>query len=612
MNPLSVLKNLPFWLFIAVVLTAMSAMLTSPRAFGFARSGPLREISQGSGHLCSAPLPQGLRRSPKRRFLLPDKPVLTENGSPLSRPDASGKAIERDGEGRFRITKNMVQLSSSDNTSPVQNGRSYVITVSAFNVPEWLLLVLWVAASSAWLVAAIGFRSHCRSALTTVMEGVARLGVALEIPARVLNRTLLNIESLFKLISVKAANGPPLLQRLSSFLLPIPFFVGIIIGLSVCIMAGWRASKVDVYGDRSRFFFQVSPEAYIYPTVDNLYQFVRGKAPLDKTLVLVAGDSVTLGVGQQEQHLWTKRLEQEAGDAYAIVNVSFRGARFTSVGLPLMELLAKEYSRFYVIIDTVPCLWPGWLQHQTVYPYDYILWQSWLSRGLVSNPTRDAELTSALTSNDEQIRLHSQENLIRALLENWTFSSNFWNLVGYRYAFTSYSFYLPPHLPFWLPRRLLSDDDPGESALPAIPERFEKYANESRSQVEGQYINRIETRSDGSLRLNKSSEFAIMALKQAVPDFALRRRILFLVLSRAPYVVDSLNAKERTKYEMSISEWVRMLYEAGFNAMPMGLNYRPEDFIDPTHFSNFASTRMAAEAASMLREMSERDSSDER
>ena len=60
------------------------------------------------------------------------------------------QAIERDGEGRFRIVGNTVKFSSSDQTSPIQNGRRYVITVSAFRVSEWLLLALWTAAFAAW------------------------------------------------------------------------------------------------------------------------------------------------------------------------------------------------------------------------------------------------------------------------------------------------------------------------------------------------------------------------------------------------------------------------------------------------------------------------------
>jgi methanogenic corrinoid protein MtbC1 len=54
---------------------------------------------------------------------------------------------------------------------------------------------------------------------------------------------------------------------------------------------------------------------------------------------------------------------------------------------------------------------------------------------------------------------------------------------------------------------------------------------------------------------------------------------------------------------MSITEWVRMLNEAGFNAMPLGLNYAIEDYVDGSHFSNKASPRMAADVAGMLRKM---------
>ena len=180
MNSLSVLKNLHLWLFAAVVLTVVSATLTSPRLFGLARSAPLKDISQGSGHLCSAPFPEGLRRPPKRRILPPDKPALTENGRPLLRPNAGRQAIERDGEGRFRIAGNSVKFSSSDQSSPIQNGRRYVITVSAFRVSEWLLLALWTAALAAWLATIVGFRSHFRSAWTALMAGLAWLRVAFD------------------------------------------------------------------------------------------------------------------------------------------------------------------------------------------------------------------------------------------------------------------------------------------------------------------------------------------------------------------------------------------------------------------------------------------------
>jgi len=582
MNPFSALKNLPLWLLLAGLLTLVSGLLTSPRQFGLVRGGPLKEITQGDGWLCSAPFPQQLPGSHTRRFLPPDHPFLGEDGRPLSRPDSGRKGIERYGEGRFRIAKDVVQFSSSDGTSPVQNGRSYRLAVSALSVPEWLLLTLWAVAALAWLSVAVQLSRQGR-------------------PKRLL-RLLGQIPSLFQL-----ANGQPMLERLSRFLLPIPFFAGIGIGLAVCLAAGNRAAGVDLYGDRSRFLFQVSPEGYIYPTVDNLLQFIRGKASTDKTLVLVAGSSILLGVGQQEEHLWTNGLQKELGDEFAVVNISFRGAKLTSAGLPLAEMLSKEYSRWCLVTDTPPCTAPDWLvfngSSSYVYPYDYIVWQSWLSGNLLPNGARDAELTSALSSKNEPIRLHAQENLTRAFLEKITFSSNLWNSIGYRHFFTAYSFILPRRLPFWSPRRLVADDEHEESDFLPVPQRFESVAAVERPIIDGMYVDKIETLSDGSLRIVQSAKDAIGNLERIVPDAGLRGRMLFLVTSRASYLVETLDADKKAKHDLSVNEWVRMLDRAGFNAMPLGLNYAAEDYIDGSHFSNKASARMAVEVAGKLRTM---------
>jgi hypothetical protein len=172
---LSILKHPYLWLSAAIILTVISAVLTSPRVFGFARSAALKDISSGSGYLYSARFPKRLRNPPQRRILPADRPALTENGNPLLHPNAGRKAIARDGEGRFRISGTMVSFSSSDQTSPIENGRRYVITVSAFRAPEWLLLVLWTAAFAAWVTTLVGFRSHLRRAWAALIEGLVSL-----------------------------------------------------------------------------------------------------------------------------------------------------------------------------------------------------------------------------------------------------------------------------------------------------------------------------------------------------------------------------------------------------------------------------------------------------
>ena len=195
------------------------------------------------------------------------------------------------------------------------------------------------------------------------------------------------------------AGSTPLLERFSRLLLPMPFFSGVVLGLLLCIAGGHLAARANIYSDRSRFFFQISPEGYVYPTLENLLQFVRQKAPPAKILVLAAGSSISLGVGQQDKHLWTDLLQRELGDEFAVVNVSFRSAKFTSLGLPLLEILSQEYSHFLFVTESRPGYAPEWMVYDSrssfFYPYNYLLFQAWLSGKLLPNPERDQELWDA-------------------------------------------------------------------------------------------------------------------------------------------------------------------------------------------------------------------------
>jgi hypothetical protein len=172
------------------------------------------------------------------------------------------------------------------------------------------------------------------------------------------------------------------------------------------------------------FFFQISPEGYIYPTLENLLQFVRQKAPPEKILVLAAGSSISLGAGQQNSHLWSDLLQQDLGDKFAVVNLSFRSAKFTSIGLPLLEILSQEYPRLLFVTESRPGYAPEWIAYDSresfFYPYNYLLSQAWLSGKLLPNSERDRDVWGALHSSDEYIQLHAREDLIRAVLERAT------------------------------------------------------------------------------------------------------------------------------------------------------------------------------------------------
>ena len=127
---------------LAVLLLSLAAILTSPRMFGLVRQAGLESATPGKGYLLSAKLPGEISRPRDRMVLFPDLPVLLENGTPLARPASQTKEIENGGWGRYRIVNGKVFFSTSAG-QPFQ-GAKYEVVSSAFQVPEILLLLLWI------------------------------------------------------------------------------------------------------------------------------------------------------------------------------------------------------------------------------------------------------------------------------------------------------------------------------------------------------------------------------------------------------------------------------------------------------------------------------------
>ena len=388
----------------------------------------------------------------------------------------------------------------------------------------------------------------------------------------------------------------------------MPFFSGVVLGLLLCIVGGHLAARSNIYGDRSRFFFQISPEGYVYPTLENLLQFVRQKAPPEKILVLAAGSSISLGVGQQDNQLWTDLLQRELGDAFAVVNGSFRSAKFTSIGLPLLEILTQEYPRLLFVTESRPGYAPEWMQYDSrspfFYPYNYLLFQAWLSGKLLPNPERDQELWGALSSSDEYIRLHAREDLIRAVLERATHSSDLWNVLSYRFFFTLFSPVQSPALPFWAPRKQLADD---AWAFTFDREQLIRDQMHQLFILKDAYVDKVESSENGEFKLSAAAWENFAAIERAFPDRTLRARTLFLVTPRNPQLAQELDPTEKQSYEASLRSWSETLNDAGFQAFPLGIDYESEDFIDAHHFSNRGAPKMAADVAARVRRMAEKN-----
>jgi hypothetical protein len=91
---------------------------------------PLPEIEHAGGHCYVARFASSQLRALHHAGLLRDA-TLEENGSPLARSHSLVTDIETVGHGRYFVTSQAICFSTSDNTDPRTNGRTYVLRPSA-------------------------------------------------------------------------------------------------------------------------------------------------------------------------------------------------------------------------------------------------------------------------------------------------------------------------------------------------------------------------------------------------------------------------------------------------------------------------------------------------
>jgi hypothetical protein len=83
----------------------------------------------------------------------------------------------------------------------------------------------------------------------------------------------------------------------------------------------------------------------------------------------------------------------------------------------------------------------------------------------------------------------------------------------------------------------------------------------------------------------------------------MRSRILFLVTARAPYLVRQLSSDQKLCYDFLLSSWAEALRGAGYCALPIGMDYADEDFIDLSHFSEDSVTKFSREVGMEVKKM---------
>src|ERR1700690_2458775 len=387
----------------------------------------------------------------------------------------------------------------------------------------------------------------------------------------------------------------------SALFRPRTFLLGILCGLALCSAVARYVARRGYHEDFTRFHVYISPEAQYYPTVDEMCSVVRANCRSDQILVIVGGNSIFHGVGQPADKMWTRELQQQLGDGYAVLNLAFRGALCTDGGAVVAEVLRKEFPRQIYVANSGPFVPPA---PMGVEPYRYLIWEArW--RGLLETFAPRDELMDE-GRRGQYTRGQFMEIWAGGHLDRILRFRDLWNWVGYKYLFTIQNPMTPNFPGSILPRDAFPDREDDFEDKPFSARFLPQYEDAEMKIVRGFSSIYYLKDSQGNWRLDPGylTEFNRVA-RGAFPD-DLKARTLIMLSRNCPLYVRQLNPDEALRDNDVYRDCVHELRADGYEAADYGADYDETDFGDRTHLTATGGRKLALQVASEVREMAGR------
>jgi lysophospholipase L1-like esterase len=383
---------------------------------------------------------------------------------------------------------------------------------------------------------------------------------------------------------------PSLEERLRLLLAPRVFFLGILLGLTLCGVAGRKAANFFGFHNFQRFHSAINPSGHYYPTALQVRALARRELPRDKIAVIVGGSSVMEGIGQPVEELWTRTLQARLGDEYRVLNLAARGGAPNEYGQLAAEMLCRDHPRVIYVCD---CLLHTYANapdgNRVVYRYFF---QDARARDLLLPfPERDAAL--AALAAERKAKDNFGELLLQSGANRWLSFNDLWHVVAYEACFT-----------LWLPRdrghpwqaRKYQPDDPSKlSAFQPGNEFYKSYLGDVVSYVRGVVAPIPE---EGWTAFT-------LTVHRAVPE-PLRPKTLAVVNRCTPAALRQLaqeNPGFAAKYDQKLQDVVGHLRSSGLKAVVGCTTLDVRDFVDDLHLSSSGGAKLADELAPVIRDM---------
>jgi lysophospholipase L1-like esterase len=374
---------------------------------------------------------------------------------------------------------------------------------------------------------------------------------------------------------------------------PIPVLLGVAVGFLSCCIAGRISAHQQSYERFVRFHLGISPGTHLYPTFSQVLNLAREQVQPGKVMVVVGGNSVFHGVGQSESGVWTRRLQEQLGDDFVVLNLALRGNDPFEFGGLVAERLA--YEGVPVVFVTVAldgnidlCSEREWEGRY----YQYFFWDAW-GKGLLPPLEKRDQWANKNTSKNRLIAMNWHENRHRGFVDSVTYASDLWNTVAYRYFCSVWS---PIKCDsFWLPHKSLQDSTPSEDLLPETCPGEEEIRNAHKIMQDW-----IHTRTAEALLRGENDKLMAEMYRQYLPD-ALKNRTLFVFRMEGTFFRNRLPTAERDQYEALCRRLPQAIDGDDLHVQLVGESYTEKDYLDRSHFSERGGRKLADDLTPTIR-----------
>jgi hypothetical protein len=388
-------------------------------------------------------------------------------------------------------------------------------------------------------------------------------------------------------------------RSFNSHIFLAPLACGIVIGITMCSLAGRSVSRRGISENFVRIHPFVSAESYYYLTASQLIYQIRNFAPKDKILVLVTGNSTLQGYGQNTDELWTKKLQQKLGPNFYVINFAAHGATSGEIGNTVFNVLASEFKNSILVFN----LFQGSVipVDGGQGPYRNFFWDAYY-KGFIPNTdevfTRNVQrLQFKQIQNFDLLEMH-----LLSVLDSITFSRDLWSYIGYHYFFSVWNPLTHEH-PF-TPRKDFADP---HFDLPPTPARVAQWTKDL-DYLLAQFKPGIlrDGTFDGPVENWKvNDKIANESYKFFQPQ-ELHARTLVTIVSENSFLLDHLPQKLKEVHDFKLEKTAEELKNLGYNAIFIGNGWQSDDFQSNLHFSPAGGNKVAKAVAESIQSMMSR------